>query len=174
MTAADNASASIKWYYVTDSGDLEIAEAGNSLSYTPTDAPFDIKVVATGTGDSEGSSAELIFKKPQQASSTITVSTWNPDTRQAIIKWDAIEGAATYTLKFSKMEERLGQTIRKDFRTTIRASTESTRVEAIASASTESIAPALRCRATRKEHLRQSQSIQRRQNTPLIRQLRST
>ncbi|MGI6400779.1 MAG: choice-of-anchor Q domain-containing protein [Thermoguttaceae bacterium] len=102
MTAADNASASIKWYYVTDSGDLEIAEAGNSLSYTPTDAPFDIKVVATGTGDSEGSSAELIFKKPQQASSTITVSTWNPDTRQAIIKWDAIEGAATYTLKFSR------------------------------------------------------------------------
>ncbi|MBR0226519.1 MAG: fibronectin type III domain-containing protein, partial [Thermoguttaceae bacterium] len=97
LSGAENASATIQWYHVTESGDVEITDAGNSLSYTPTTADYDIKVVATGTGDSEGSVSEVTILMPAPVSID-----YDPATRQAIVSWTPIRNITTYKLQLSK------------------------------------------------------------------------
>ena len=94
-TAASNAVTATKWYHVTPNGDVEIVSARGKLSYTPTAATYDVKVVVRGSGSSAGCVATLTFASP------ITV-VYNPSTRQATLTWNAIFDAAKYTLKISK------------------------------------------------------------------------
>ncbi|MBR0224933.1 MAG: hypothetical protein IJL92_02615, partial [Thermoguttaceae bacterium] len=71
QTGADNASATIKWYSVTPTKDVEIVSARNQLTYTPTTADYDIKVVATGTGDSKGCNSTLTYSPTSDSSALI-------------------------------------------------------------------------------------------------------
>ena len=99
QTGASNATSTIKWYNVTPNGDVEITAARNKLTYTPpTTANYDIKVVATGTGDSEGAASTLVFANY----SSVRVVSYDSSTRQATLSWGAITGAATYKLQLSK------------------------------------------------------------------------
>ncbi|MBR0226260.1 MAG: fibronectin type III domain-containing protein, partial [Thermoguttaceae bacterium] len=99
QTGASNATSTIKWYNVTPNGDVEITAARNKLTYTPpTTANYDIKVVATGTGDSEGAVSTLVFANY----SSVRVVSYDSSTRQATLSWGAITGAATYKLQLSK------------------------------------------------------------------------
>ncbi|MBR0226391.1 MAG: fibronectin type III domain-containing protein, partial [Thermoguttaceae bacterium] len=98
QTGAENASATIKWYSVTPTKDVEIVSARDQLSYTPTTADYDIKVVATGTGDSKGCNSTLTFTAP----ASISVTSYDASTRVATLGWQPIAGATTYTVKFSK------------------------------------------------------------------------
>ncbi|MBR0224460.1 MAG: fibronectin type III domain-containing protein, partial [Thermoguttaceae bacterium] len=103
VVGAANASATIGWYYVTDAGDVEIASARNSHSFTPSQADCDIKVVATGTGDSRGSSASLVIAPAAQRrldSPTITTTTAAAD--KIVVKWDAVENATGYVVEYKK------------------------------------------------------------------------
>jgi hypothetical protein len=95
LDGADNSSADIKWYSVTDDGETEITEAAGLLSYTPAEELGTIKVVATGTGVSSGSSSEITFA---QFVNKFDVD-YNAPTRQATITWDAIDGASTYRIR---------------------------------------------------------------------------
>ena len=98
QAGATNASSTIKWYRVTKDGDYEIVSARNSLTYTPAPEDIDIKVVAIGTGDSEDCTSSLNFTLYR----SITVSSYDSSTRQAILNWDAIPDATTYKVKISK------------------------------------------------------------------------
>ncbi|MBR0225259.1 MAG: fibronectin type III domain-containing protein, partial [Thermoguttaceae bacterium] len=98
QTGAENASATIKWYSVTNEGDVEIVSARNQLTYTPTTATYDIKVVATGTGDSKGCNSTLTFTAP----ATISVTSYDVSTRIARLTWLPIPGAAKYKVSLSK------------------------------------------------------------------------
>ncbi|MBR0224440.1 MAG: fibronectin type III domain-containing protein [Thermoguttaceae bacterium] len=102
QTGAENASATIKWYNVTASGDVEIVSARNQLTYTPTTVAGDIKVVATGTGDSKGSVSTLTFTAPEVATFEATIASYDSTTRQATLQWTELPGAAKYTVKLSK------------------------------------------------------------------------
>ena len=98
QTAASNASSTIRWYNVTPNGEVEITSARGKLTYTPTSTDYDIKVVATGEGNSEGSSSTLVFT----SYSSIRVTSYDATTRQATLEWGAISGASTYKLQISK------------------------------------------------------------------------
>ncbi len=67
LNGSEDASAAIKWYSVTDEGETEITEAAGLLAYTPPDELGTIKVVATGTGVSSGSSSEVTFAEFKNA-----------------------------------------------------------------------------------------------------------
>ncbi|MBR0225615.1 MAG: fibronectin type III domain-containing protein [Thermoguttaceae bacterium] len=108
LTAADNAAADIRWYKITDSGAVEIVSARNSLNYTPTSANYDIKVVATGTNDSEGSTSEVAFTALGGGVETDDVTfDYDAATRKVALNWNPIPGAVTYKLQLSKND---GQT----------------------------------------------------------------
>ncbi|MBR0224555.1 MAG: fibronectin type III domain-containing protein [Thermoguttaceae bacterium] len=96
------ASSMIQWYYATEDGDVEITEARGSLTYAPASANFEIKVVATGTGDSEGCLSTLAFTPTQSEIAPFAVSSYNPSTRQAVLEWSAVPGAKQYRLQISK------------------------------------------------------------------------
>ena len=98
LTAADDASADIRWYYVTDQGDVEIVEAAGALEYAPSSSQYDIRVVATGTNNSLGSNAELTI----EAISASIAFEHDASTNQATLTWNAISGAASYTVKVSQ------------------------------------------------------------------------
>ena len=98
LTAADDASADIRWYYVTDQGDVEIVEAAGALEYAPSSSQYDIRVVATGTNNSLGSNAELTI----EAVSASIAFEHDASTNQATLTWNAISGAASYTVKVSQ------------------------------------------------------------------------
>ncbi|MBR0225260.1 MAG: fibronectin type III domain-containing protein, partial [Thermoguttaceae bacterium] len=101
FSAAANASATVRWYFVTNNGDEEIVSARNRLSYVPTSADYDIKVVTTGTGDSAPCVYTQTIARPVDAA-PITVRNYDAETRIATIRWDPMAGAATYTVKISK------------------------------------------------------------------------
>ena len=96
------ASSMIQWYYATEDGDVEITEARGSLTYTPASANIENKVVATGTGDSEGCLSTLAFTPTQSEIAPFAVSSYNPSTRQAVLEWSAVPGAKQYRLQISK------------------------------------------------------------------------
>jgi hypothetical protein len=100
LDGADNSSADIKWYSVTDDGETEITEAAGLLSYTPAEELGTIKVVATGTGVSSGSSSEITFAQfVNKFDVDYNAPTRQAPTRQATITWDAIDGASTYRIR---------------------------------------------------------------------------
>jgi hypothetical protein len=95
LEGADNSSADIKWYSVSDDSETEISEAAGLLSYTPTEELGTIKVVAMGTGVSSGSSSEVTFA---QFVNKFDVD-YNASTHQATITWDAIDDASSYRIR---------------------------------------------------------------------------
>ena len=97
LKGADSATAGIKWYSVTDEGETEIPEAENSLVYTPADASATIKVVATGTGVSAGSAAELSF-----APIEVLDVAYDATTHVATISWNPVEDATSYRVRISR------------------------------------------------------------------------
>ncbi|MBR0225102.1 MAG: hypothetical protein IJL92_03485, partial [Thermoguttaceae bacterium] len=106
LSGANNASADIRWYYVTEDGDVEIEEATGLLEYAPDDSTRDVRIVATGTGDSEGSSSEALVVD------TISVA-YNATARLATLTWNEVEDATGYTVKISKDSGRTWQTYAK-------------------------------------------------------------
>ncbi|MBR0225607.1 MAG: fibronectin type III domain-containing protein, partial [Thermoguttaceae bacterium] len=98
LSAAENASATIKWYHVTESGLVEIVSARNSLTYTPTAADYNVKVVATGTGESEGCVSEVTIATPSDP----VFFSYDAAGRKANVSWDAIPGAVKYKVQISK------------------------------------------------------------------------
>ena len=99
-TAASNASMTINWYKETPNGDVEIASSRNALSYKPKVADYDLKVVVTGTGDSEGCETTFRFTRPATVG-TVSVLGYDQTTGTASLEWDTISGAAGYDLLVS-------------------------------------------------------------------------
>ncbi len=95
LAGARSASADVKWYYVTDEGDVEIEEAANLLQYAPTDLQHNIKVVATGTGFSKGSNATQTILNTLKSS-------YNTETSLTTLTWDAIDDAESYLVMISR------------------------------------------------------------------------
>ena len=79
---------------------VEIPGARDILTYTPTPSELDVKVEATGTGDSDGCSYQIFFHPARDA--VVTVSSYDSSTRQAVLNWYTISYAATYKLQISK------------------------------------------------------------------------
>ena len=109
LTAAENAAATIRWYRETSSGDVEIVSARDSLSYTPTDSNDNIRIVATGTGVSQGASSEVTVAAPAAKLSF----DYDSSARQAVLGWKAISGAASYTVKILKPGSTTWSTYKK-------------------------------------------------------------
>ena len=97
LSGAENSAADIKWYYATDDGDVEITEARGLLSYAPADGTYDVKVVATGTGDSKGSNSELVFASLAPKTTLV----YDASTQTATVGWNKVGGASSYTVKVS-------------------------------------------------------------------------
>ncbi|MBR0226580.1 MAG: fibronectin type III domain-containing protein, partial [Thermoguttaceae bacterium] len=101
LNGAKNASADVRWYAITPAGDVEIESARGKLYYTPTVATYDLKVVATGTGPSQGYSSEQIFTS-SVAVGAVNVDSYDSTSTQAVLSWDEIADAATYMLQISR------------------------------------------------------------------------
>ena len=98
LSGADDASAAIKWYYATGNGDVEITDARGRLSYVPTAADYPIRVVATGTGYSEGSVSDVTII----ASSCSSTISYNADERILALDWSDVGEAAMYRVLLSR------------------------------------------------------------------------
>ncbi|MBR0226679.1 MAG: fibronectin type III domain-containing protein, partial [Thermoguttaceae bacterium] len=94
LSGSDNASANIRWYYVTEDGDVEIEEATGLLEYSPVDATYDVRIVATGTGDSEGMSLETTVLD------TISLA-YDAANEQATLTWAPVVDAENYRVMIS-------------------------------------------------------------------------
>ncbi|MBR0225613.1 MAG: fibronectin type III domain-containing protein [Thermoguttaceae bacterium] len=97
LSGADEASASINWYNVTDEGDVEITEAAGLLSYTATSDDYPIKVVATGTGYSTGSNSQTTIV----TSGTLSAS-YNAESHQVTLDWNDVDDAVVYRVLVSR------------------------------------------------------------------------
>ncbi len=96
---AEDSTADIRWYYETESGEVEIEEAAGLLEYVPTESNGNIKVVATGTGVSEGSTSSVTINDPV-AFTSIVYNT--DDATKATITWDAVDNAVSYKVRVSR------------------------------------------------------------------------
>ena len=114
LRGAENATADVAWFYVTDDGDVEIADAAGLMEYTPAIADYDIKVVATGTGLSKGANAELTISAPRLQINF----DYDPSTRKATLTWNEIGGASTYVVKISKNDGQTWLNYARDVATT--------------------------------------------------------
>ena len=98
IVGAENATGDVSWYLVTGSEDVEIVEARGSLSYTPDDDLYDLKVVVVGTGDSEGSFAEKTIK----SNGDVTRFDYVAETRVAQLSWRPVDDAVVYKIQISR------------------------------------------------------------------------
>ena len=98
LKGAASASAYINWYLVTEEGDVEIEDAAGLCEYAPTGDAYDVKVVATGTGESEGATAALLFSSSADA----VAFKHDAQTRQATMTWRPIDGACGYRVRISR------------------------------------------------------------------------
>lgn len=92
----DASQVDVKWYQVTDDGDVEIEEAAGLLSYAPTSNAYSVKVVATGLGGVSDSTVLSPY------GSHFTVTSYSSSSRTVDAQWDAIDGASSYTVRVSK------------------------------------------------------------------------
>ncbi|MGN0930220.1 MAG: fibronectin type III domain-containing protein, partial [Thermoguttaceae bacterium] len=93
VLASEDASYDIAWYYATPGGDVEITEACGLLTYAPTNPKYDVKVVVTGTGLSEGSVSETLFVY----SGDQTVETnYDPESKTLQVVAPEVDGAVKY------------------------------------------------------------------------------
>lgn len=97
IRGADNAAADIRWYAVTDDGDVEYVDARGATSFTPQDAQYQLKVVAIGVGDSAGSQSEAVFEPIG-----VRLVSYDPNTRYATLEWSPVADAATYVVQITK------------------------------------------------------------------------
>ncbi|MGN0910903.1 MAG: fibronectin type III domain-containing protein, partial [Thermoguttaceae bacterium] len=95
VLASADASYEIAWYYATPDGDVEIAEARGLLTYAPENPQYDVKVVATGTGLSEGSVSEAVFL---YSGSQTVETTYDAELKTLQIVAPEVDGAAQYYL----------------------------------------------------------------------------
>ena len=93
LKASEDATCEIAWYYATPDGDVEITEARGLLSYAPTNPQCDVKVVATGTGLSEGSVSEKLFVyvAPEEVETN-----YDSATKILTVNAPVVEGAVQY------------------------------------------------------------------------------
>ena len=92
----------LSWYYVTETGDVEIAEAKGQTSFTPAEATYPIKIVATPVSDSEG----LCVCDPVEAIvtphivKTIGINDPYYTTKQSFVtSWKVVPEATRYTVQ---------------------------------------------------------------------------
>ncbi|MBR0225738.1 MAG: VCBS repeat-containing protein, partial [Thermoguttaceae bacterium] len=97
ITGAAESSCDVRWYAITDDGDVEIVEAAGQTTYTLTKAFHDVKIVVTGTNYSKGCVSEIVLER-----SAVTLQKFNSGSRQALVEWPAIDGAASYLVRLSK------------------------------------------------------------------------
>ena len=93
LKASEDATCDIAWYYATPDGDVEITEARGLLSYAPTNPQYDVKVVATGTGLSEGAVSEKLFVyvAPEEVETN-----YDSATKILTVNAPVVEGAVQY------------------------------------------------------------------------------
>ena len=104
LRSGDPDSVSLSWFYVTDEGDVAIQDA-QGLSYTPTEATYPIKVVAT-SADTLGSSAEVTISVYQNKMGDGFFSEYNTVNRSVDLTWNVVDGAAGYRfLKGTKNDD---------------------------------------------------------------------
>ena len=98
LQGAESATVDVNWYFVTSRGDVEIEEAAGMLEYVSTTNDYDIKVVATGVGVSEGSNATVLVAS---AAPQLKV-TYSSETRQAQLEWRPLGDAESYLVEISR------------------------------------------------------------------------
>ena len=109
LQATTPENVEIRWYYITDAGDVEITDAYNKTSYKLANADYEVRVVATGFGASEGFVSTVSVARPTKK---ITVT--NQSGSKATLLWSAIPGAASYSVKRSVDGGQTWITYKKD------------------------------------------------------------
>lgn len=93
----DDALADVRWYWITDDGDVEIVEARGALSYRPASEEYSLRVVVEGLADAEGQRQEFVVCRPGAQ-----VVNYDPDLRSGTLRWLEVDGAASYNVKISR------------------------------------------------------------------------
>ena len=93
LKASEDATCDIAWFYATPDGDVEITEARGLLSYAPTNPQCDVKVVATGTGLSDGSVSEKLFV---YVAPEAVETNYDSATKILTVNAPVVEGAVQY------------------------------------------------------------------------------
>ena len=99
LIAAAGTNANVKWYAITPNGNVEIEGTEGQLSTKTTDNAYPIKVVATGTGDAEGSTGSYTFNPAPKAMEVVVSDPYDTVERTVGITWDAIDGVAKYVVQ---------------------------------------------------------------------------
>lgn len=97
LKGTENAEADVRWYYVTEEGDVEIEASASATSFAPESAEYPIKVVATGVNASLGSSAEVVVAV-SEALNLGDFGAYNTSSRNVDVNWDVLDGAASYVV----------------------------------------------------------------------------
>ena len=92
----------LSWFYVTETGDVEIAEAKEQTSFTPDAATYPIKIVATPISESEGvcvaAPVEAIVN-PYVAPQFGINDPYDTTKRSFVTKWDLVSDATRYAVQ---------------------------------------------------------------------------
>ena len=92
----------LSWFYVTETGDVEIAEAKGQTSFTPDSATYPIKIVATPISESEGvcvaAPVEAIVN-PYVAPQFGINDPYDTTKRSFVTKWDLVSDATRYAVQ---------------------------------------------------------------------------
>ncbi|MBQ4202629.1 MAG: hypothetical protein II655_02900, partial [Thermoguttaceae bacterium] len=96
VTASDDASYEIAWFYATDDGDVAIEEAAGLLEYVPATADYPIKVVVTGTGNSSGSVSETTVPVHTNLLGAGVFAPYDTLERSVALTWNVVDGATCY------------------------------------------------------------------------------
>ena len=96
-----DADYTVAWYYVTPNGDVLVPNAAGKLSYVPSNTENVYKAVVTGLGESAGCVQSFTFtpSKAVAVVGSVYASNYDSEAGTAILKWDTIANAATYTVK---------------------------------------------------------------------------
>ncbi|MBQ1338518.1 MAG: hypothetical protein IIY32_09385, partial [Thermoguttaceae bacterium] len=96
VTASDDASYEIAWFYATDDGDVAIEEAAGLLEYVPASADYPIKVVVTGPGNSSGSVSETTVPVHTNLLGAGVFAPYDTLERSVALTWNVVDGATCY------------------------------------------------------------------------------
>ncbi|MGN0910565.1 MAG: right-handed parallel beta-helix repeat-containing protein, partial [Thermoguttaceae bacterium] len=90
----------LSWYYVTETGDVEITEAKGLTSFAPNAETYPIKIVATPIADAEGlgvsAPAEALVDVARQFGVNDPYDTTK---RSFVTTWDLVPGATRYAVQ---------------------------------------------------------------------------
>ncbi|MGI6402531.1 MAG: hypothetical protein ACOX0A_10595 [Thermoguttaceae bacterium] len=107
LVASSDAEAIVKWYLVTENGDVEIEDAEGLLSYTTSDDWYEqdptIRVVVTGIGYSAGSSAEALVEGKLHYINDYEFGPYYTLNRNLTVSWNYSPDVAKY--RFLKLND---------------------------------------------------------------------